>query len=419
MIGQELLHERRELLFEALKTGLNNCRPHSSAFVLRILSPSHLQLLQAKGVNYSTPIDRTQYGGYPEVASLGYLFASSGTDQHLSARFLEGLQRLKTRDVQANRPFFLDDVAVLGVADGLALLPSATEERLWLLEGIEHVATHSQWSSRMRSLATDLIDNRGRLRVGITGDSVDVTALEIVLRRIWRTPFASTGSLSADILGRTLKQLLSNPPPSMEELERVVIWLEALEYIIDVASQELVPTISDTVRVLRNVEHSFKRWRWEEQPRQGAAFASQWLIDNEYDVQSLLWAILYPLYGAELVDESYLPNWGHTQPRADLGIQKLKLIIEVKFLRDPSDFQQVEGEIGNDLGLYFKDTDLFDRMVVFIYDDCDKHQPQKYDGLRNALLKRERIEDVIIVRRPGMLPSRSERRKRQSKQLTN
>lgn len=419
MIGQSLLYERREQLFEALKTGLNNCRPHSSAFVLRVLSPPHLQLLQAKGVNYSTPIDRTQYGGYPEVASLGYLFASSGTDQHLSARFLNGIQRLKTRDSQANRLFFLDDVAVLGVADGLSLLPAATDERMWLLDGIEHVAAHSQWTSRMRSLATDLIDNRGKLRVGITGDSVDVSALEIVLRHVWRSPFSSISALSGDVISRTLKQLLSNTPPNTEELERVVIWLEALEHIIDVASQELIPTISDTARILRNVEHSFKRWKWEHQPRQGAAFASQWLVDNEYDVQSLLWAILYPIYGAELVDESYLPNWGQTQPRADLGIQKLKLIIEVKFLRDLSDFQKVEGEIGNDLGLYFKDIDLFDRMIIFIYDDCDKHQPQKYDGLRNALLKRERIEDVIIVRRPGMLPSRSERRKRQPKKSLN
>lgn len=48
-------------------------------------------------------------------------------------------------------------------------------------------------------------------------------------------------------------------------------------------------------------------------------------------------------------------------------------------------------------------------MLVFIYDDCDKHHPEKYESLRKALKQRPQIEDVIIVRRPGMLPNRNER----------
>lgn len=410
MIGQQLLYERKEQLFEALKNGMGDSRPHTCAFVLRVLSPAHLQYLQTKGLNYSIPIDRSQYGGYPEVASLGYVFANNSSDTQLAAKFLDGIKRLQARDTQVNKHFFLDDVAILGVADGLSLLSDATAEREWLLDGIEKTTTPSQWSSRMRSLATDMLDNRGRLRVGVSDNSVDVASLEIVLRHLWQRPFTSVAALPEQLLSSTLTQLLSDAPPQSEELDRVVVWLEALDYIIDVSTRNLIPTISDTARILESVEHSFKRWKWEEKPRQGALFASQWLIDNEYDVQALLWAILYPVYGSELVDESYLPNWGNTQPRADLGIQKLKLIIEVKFLRELPDFQKVEGEIGNDLGLYFKDVELYDKMLVFIYDDCDKHQPQKYDSLRNALCKRDHVEGVIIVRRPGMLPSRSDRR---------
>lgn len=102
----------------------------------------------------------------------------------------------------------------------------------------------------------------------------------------------------------------------------------------------------------------------------------------------------------------YLPNWGRVQPRLDLGIKSLKLIIEVKIARNTSDFSKIEGEIGEDLGLYFKDTSLFDRMIVFIYDDCDKAQPEKYDSISNALRRRDRVEDVIIIRRPSMIPNR-------------
>jgi hypothetical protein len=409
IIGSELLHERKYQLYEALKGGLEYCRPHSLAFVLRVLSTTHLEHLQSLGVNFST-VFGTHYGGYPEVASLGFLIANNALDTQLSARFIESLNRLKIRDTQANRPFFSDDVAILGVADGLSKLPFASEEKRWLLDGIESIAGNVQWSSRMRSLALDLLQERGRLRVAVTDNSADVISLEIVLRRVWPHLFNSVNYVSHDLLKGTLSQLLSDKAPSIEEQERVVIWLEALDYIIDASSESLLPTVSDTVRILKNIEHSFKRWKWETTARKGAAFASQWLIDNEYDVQAVLWAVLYPVYGADLVDESYLPNWGQTQPRADLGIQKLKLIIEVKFLRSLADFQKVEGEIGNDVGLYFKDMELYDRMVVVIYDDCDNHQPQKYDGLRNALKKRDHIEDVIMIRRPGMLPSRKDRR---------
>jgi hypothetical protein len=419
MIGQELLTERKSLLMSVLKNGLKASRSHTTAFVLRVLPQDYRrELEQAGAIELAVPLDPT-YGGYPDVAFLGFMLAAEPTNAPLSQKFFEGCERLRKRDVASTKPFFLDDVAVLGVAEGLCCLPKADAVRGWLLDGIERSMGHSQWSSRMRQLAADLLDSRGRLKVALSNSQVDALALELVLSGVWTNAFSQTYRLSQEIQYDVLKRLLSDPPPNQDDIERAAVWLIALDRLVTVASYSLLPTISDTARILRDVEHSFKRWKWEQQPRQGAAFASQWLIDNEYDVQSLLWAILYPIYGAELVDETYLPNWGQTQPRADLGIQKLKLIIEVKFLREPRDFNEVEAEIGKDLGLYFKDTDLYNRMIAFIYDDCDNHQPQLYDGLRNALIKREQIEDVIIVRRPGMLPSRSERRKRQAKQPSN
>jgi len=93
-----------------------------------------------------------------------------------------------------------------------------------------------------------------------------------------------------------------------------------------------------------------------------------------------------------------------------LGIIKLKLIIEVKVVRKPGDFAKIEEQVAGDLGLYFKDPDLFDRMVVYIYDDCDVQCSERYDALKNALKARgERIDDVVIVRRPSMIPSRKSR----------
>ena len=161
--------------------------------------------------------------------------------------------------------------------------------------------------------------------------------------------------------------------------------------------------------MLASVQHSLKRWKWEDKGSRKDAAPTRWLIDDEYDVQSLLWAILYPIYGADLGDETYLPDWGNVQPRADLVIRSLKLIIEVKLARHPGDFNKIEQEVAGDLGLYFKQLDLFDHVIVVIYDDCNQHRPERYASLVHALRARERVEDVIVLRRPSMIPDRGQR----------
>ena len=200
---------------------------------------------------------------------------------------------------------------------------------------------------------------------------------------------------------------MTDTPPN--DSERSAVWLRCLELVINEATASLIHTVSDTVHILHRIQHAFKRWPYEEKPHRQKIAPIRWIIDDEYDVQSLLWAILYPIYREALVDETYLPSWGNVQPRADVGITDLKLIIEVKIARQPGDFADIEEQVAGDLGLYFKDPQLFDRMIVFVYDDCDKHQPEKYDSLRNALKRRERIEEVVVVRRPGMLPNRDQR----------
>ncbi len=67
-------------------------------------------------------------------------------------------------------------------------------------------------------------------------------------------------------------------------------------------------------------------------PRTTSGTARQWHIDNEYHVQNLLWVLLAPIF-PDLDDEQYLTKIGQKNPRADLYIPSMKLIVEVKFLR--------------------------------------------------------------------------------------
>jgi hypothetical protein len=193
-----------------------------------------------------------------------------------------------------------------------------------------------------------------------------------------------------------------------EEQDRTALWLAAIEALIHESRGRRAPALPDLVHLLNNVPHALKRWRWEGRGRRGAA-PSRWLLDDERDVQALLWAILAPVYGTDLVDEQHLPGWGGVQPRADLGVLSLRVIIEVKVVRSPADFRAVEEGIAADAGLYFREPGRFERMVVVVYDDSDRPQPERYATLTAALKRRERVADAVILRRPSMLPDRNAR----------
>src|SRR5207248_2872578 len=142
--------------------------------------------------------------------------------------------------------------------------------------------------------------------------------------------------------------------PMEEEHDRTATWLTVIDALIRESRSAHAATVADLLRLLHNVQSALKRWPWKERSRR-SVIPSRWLIDDEADVQALLWAILAPVYGADLVDEHYLPHWGNVQPRCDLGILSLRLIIEVKIVRTPTDFRMVEEQVAGDTGLYFRE----------------------------------------------------------------
>ena len=103
-------------------------------------------------------------------------------------------------------------------------------------------------------------------------------------------------------------------------------------------------------------------------------------------------------------------GFGLRQGRFDFAVTSLGLIVEVKVLRTSNDLVRIESEIADDLALYFKDGNPFTHMIVYIYDDRDEPEPEKYPMIRDALLRRDqRIVDVVVVQRPSMIPDQGKR----------
>lgn len=421
MTASYILTERRNELKGIIKDSFEDALLQSKAFALRVLgSALAKEVLCIESFDFSLALESIEYSGFPAMAYLGLgigFHADVNLPQQVIDAFFSGLTRLQSREGDRLKDFASDDIAVLGVAEGISKLITAQYDNTniasnqeWLLNVLKQYPSNSLWSGRVRALAGDLLDGRGRLRAKVEGNVMDKLALEICLRDVWAYTFRESAYPDQQERNVLLKQLLVEPAPQVGNLERAIIWLKALDLLVDKTVQALTPSLSDTVRILKSTQHSFKRWVWDEMTRRGKVDPAHWLIDNEPHVQSFLWAVLYPIYCGNLADEEYLPSYGQVQPRFDLAVTNLKLIIEVKIIRTKGDFAKIEEEVTGDLGLYFKEPDRFDRMVVYIYDDCDVYYPEQYEELRKSLKERERIEEVVIVRRPSMIPLRTQRK---------
>jgi len=161
-------------------------------------------------------------------------------------------------------------------------------------------------------------------------------------------------------------------------------------------------SVADLVRVLSNVALVFQRWTWEEKPRttKRGAVARKWHIENEYHVQSLLYAVLKPVIPA-LEEEKYLASTGVYQPRADLALPALRLVIEAKFWYPGKKAKEVIEEIAADLSLYLRPDSPYDSLIAVIWDDAGR--TQEHGELKRGLGGLNGMRDVVIVPKPSFM----------------
>ena len=178
--------------------------------------------------------------------------------------------------------------------------------------------------------------------------------------------------------------------------------LRALEDLMARAAQ-IIPhaaTRDDLVAILEGTRRSLRRWPYGNQtPLSKPAL---WEIGNEYNVQDMLWAVLAPVF-PDLEDEENLPSLGPKHPRADLGVPRLRTIIEVKYLRNnrQRDRAKIIEEIAADASLYLAKTTDYDAIIAYVWDDAA--QTEHHHEITMGIEGIKGIVAVIIVPRPAKM----------------
>lgn len=422
---EDVLSCRLAVLREIIRDGFDDAPAQVQGFVARVLQRESQYLIDTP--LYQQPpigecLDAVRFDGYPALARAGYglgCIAERPITGDLADRFIQCIEQQCDRPASKQAELAGDAVALLGIGDGLRALSQGAQQgaeatepaKAWTRELLEGHGRSDPQHGRTRLLASDLLDEQGRFgRQLAHSDDMRVAALDLCLWRTWPDVLRNVEHPDPRRRRELFKSLLTAPIPGQGELISAASWLVALDVLTDKLAAVAVPDAIQIVQILAETQGSFRRWQWEKEATRQDAIPARWLIDKESHVQAFLLAVLYPYFSGQLEDEQYLRGFGLRQGRFDFAIASLGLIVEVKVLRTTPDIKKVEAEVADDLALYFREGNPFKTMIVYIYDDRDKPEPERYSVIRNALKKRsDRIVDVVIVQRPSIIPNREQR----------
>lgn len=103
-------------------------------------------------------------------------------------------------------------------------------------------------------------------------------------------------------------------------------------------------------------------------------------ISDEYDVQDLLHAIIRCYLKYSVQEEPLGKVVGTLSSRADIAIEELGVLIELKYVHGPSDQSRILNEFSQDLLLYTKWVPL-KTCIYVIYNSGDLRDPEAFEKL--------------------------------------
>ncbi|MEO0519218.1 MAG: hypothetical protein AAF171_18160 [Cyanobacteria bacterium P01_A01_bin.116] len=402
LVEELLLDDAEKALQKRLKSlcGKGNLEEAFAAWLLiQSALPFELDTLACQVAEH-----RGGQRGYQDVAILGFAAASGLLLEENQTALREGLIWILGREPLMNgqlQGFCTNAIALLGISLGVQSLSNSNLSD-----------TLNQWLSKFitKSFQARLPDWQQCLLVAVCqigkvnpqsalSDNQAFADVRVALRAKDCLPdevFAQTDDYIQTLV------ILKRENSSDIGYDRAALRLSAYTAIkntLPVVSQPQT-SVQDVVKILSRVPAAFRRWTWENKKKTRNSEARRWNIDHEYHVQNFLYFLLLP-YFPDLKEEEYLKSIGQIHPRADLTIPSLRLVIEVKFMRQQDKPQKMIEQIAADTSLYLaKDSD-YHQILAFIWDDSCRSE--EHDYMRNGLRQLHGIAEVITVSRPGNL----------------
>lgn len=344
---------------------------------------------------------------YKEVAAAGFLVGSGAEDAETIKYFREGLSWLARRQPSFDgvpTGLAVDGVAFLGLVGGLTRLGDASalkQAGVWiasfLATSLALPGVPAWQKSLMRGAGVSL--GAPEIRVDYKEDAPDA-----VLALIAQGTITSPEANLLEQAGSGFLTLLCHESDRSVEPERAALRLAAFRWLENAvgAVAGAFATAEDVCRLLHRLSAAFYRWTWEDVARTSRKRAEprRWHIDNEYHLQNLLWVVLAPLF-PDLKEEEFTESIGQLQPRTDLVIPSLALIIEAKFMYSRTTAREMIEQIAADSSLYLKDGSQYRHIIPVIWDEAAR--TEEHAMMIQGLKQLRGVCDVVVVSRPAAM----------------
>jgi DpnII restriction endonuclease len=123
---------------------------------------------------------------------------------------------------------------------------------------------------------------------------------------------------------------------------------------------------------------------------------SGYAIADEYDVQDLLHGILRAFIKYSVQEDALPKIAGAKSGRADISIEELGILIEIKYVHGPGDQKRLFEEFSQDLVLYAKWPSLRG-LIYLVYNSDDLRDPEALEKLSGPKQIGEKTFDAKII----------------------
>ena len=389
--GPDLAELRRTL--EGRTEAPDGTPAHLKAFTWWMLGRSAWEADIIAGVSAATGAGKLP----DQAAAAGFACHSMGHPPDDATPIRDHLEWLSARQYfLPHRPPHLegDGVAVLGLSFAISALTDADGYRRWLDDFITRALAAlpvATWESSLILAA--------RAVLGPARDVATLAAMspEVAVALRAKGIFGSYGTK-----GAAAWEAVAGMEGLDEGSARAATLLVAFDRLVaDSLPARLANVeVDDVRRIVQALPRAMKRWTWDDAPKSPRSALGRWEVENEYHVQNMLWAILAPLF-PDLDDEEYLKSLGQLQPRCDLAIPSLNLIIEAKFIRQGKSFSKVIGEIAEDVTLYLRSDTPWRHLIPIVWDDSSR--TEEHHEFLSGLRKLEGVADAVVISRPARM----------------
>lgn len=317
----------------------------------------------------------------PEIAAFGYVLdrADAGT----LALWNEAIEHLRGREIYPadRQSFIFNPIEILGVVAGVLLSSVPREHREWLAGTILRGLTQGQFRTPLSRLAAHaaliaLDDVAGRTQPAIALDVPALGTPDLILAAAIYLAFGGPNvGENARIEQALMSRALTQPIPigdAAEAAALVVLANRAAERAA-LASDEISPE-ERIVALCRRFPLFVERLQHRQRNR--PIFG----VDDEYDVQDLLHAIL-KLHFDDVRPEEYTPSYAGNASRVDFYLPRERIVVEAKMTRPNLGQKEVANQLVIDVARYAQ-MPTVDTLICVVYDPerrCDNPRTLEND----------------------------------------